>query len=73
MLARANRQKLGSPLTEPQLGKELEDVEVLEDLERVLGGEGGATGGAMTTFSRIGVNKPLSNPFVLALGKLKTS
>lgn len=42
MLARAKRQKLGRPLTDPQLGKEPDEVDVLEDRERVLGGEGGA-------------------------------
>lgn len=41
MLARANRQKLGRPFIEPQLGNELDDVDVLDDLERVLGGDGG--------------------------------
>ena len=50
MLERPKRQKLGRPLIEPQLGKELEDVEVLDDLDRVLGGEGG---GAITAFPRI--------------------
>lgn len=41
-LARANRQKLGSPRIEPQLGKDPDDVDVLDDLERALGGDGGA-------------------------------
>ena len=50
MLERPKRQKLGRPLIEPQLGKELEDVDVLDDLDRVLGGEGG---GAITAFPRI--------------------
>lgn len=40
-LALAKRQKLGSPRMEPQLGSEPDDVEVLDDLERVLGGDGG--------------------------------
>ena len=47
MLARAKRQKFGSPRTDPHDGKELDDVEVLDDRERVLGGDGGAAGGSM--------------------------
>lgn len=50
MLERPKRQKLGRPLIEPQLGKELEEVDVLDDLDRVLGGEGG---GAITALGRI--------------------
>jgi len=47
MLARAKRQKLGNPRTEPHDGKELDDVDVLDDRERVFGGDGGAAGGNM--------------------------
>ena len=57
---RAKRQRLGNPLIDPQLGNELEDVDELEDLERVFGGEGG--GGGRTTFSRMVVGvESLSN------------
>lgn len=47
MLARANRKKLGKPLIEPQLGNDPDDVEVLDDLDRVLGGDGGDGGGCI--------------------------
>lgn len=47
MLVRVKRKKLGKPLIEPQLGKEPDDVEVLDDLDRVLGGDGGEGGGCM--------------------------
>ena len=45
ILARAKRQKLGRPRTEPHEGNELEVVDVLEERDRVLGGDGGAAGG----------------------------
>jgi len=71
MLERPKRQKLGRPLIEPQLGKELEEVDVLDDLERVLGGEGG---GAIIAFGRIvDVVKLASIPFDLECDKLNTS
>jgi hypothetical protein len=47
VLARVNRKKLGNPLIEPQLGNDPDDVEVLDDLDRVLGGDGGDGGGCM--------------------------
>lgn len=47
MLVRVKRKKLGKPLMEPQLGKEPDEVEVLEDLDRVFGGDGGEGGGCM--------------------------
>ncbi len=47
MLVRVKRKKLGKPLMEPQLGNDPDDVEVLDDLDRVLGGDGGDGGGCM--------------------------
>ena len=35
-LERVKRQKLGNPLTEPQLGSEPDDVDVLDERDRVL-------------------------------------
>jgi len=46
-LARVKRKKLGKPLIEPQLGNDPDDVEVLDDLDRVFGGDGGDGGGCM--------------------------
>ena len=47
MLARANRKKLGKPLIEPQLGNDPDEVDVLDDLDRVLVGDGGEGGGCI--------------------------
>jgi hypothetical protein len=48
MLERVKRKKLGNPLIEPQLGNDPDDVEVLDDLDRVfVGGDGGDGGGCM--------------------------
>lgn len=35
---------------EPQLGNDPDDVEVLDDLDRVLGGDGGDGGGCMAVW-----------------------
>lgn len=46
-LERVNRKKFDRPLTDPQLGNDPDerDVDELDERDRLLGGEGGATGG----------------------------
>ena len=62
MLARANRKKLGKPLIEPQLGNDPDEVDVLDDLDRVLVGDGGEGGGCIAVWlSRLELLYPLSS------------
>lgn len=53
MLARAKRQKFGNPRTEPQLGNDPDEVDVLEDRDRVLIDIGGDGGGASISLSNL--------------------